>query len=336
MPRVDEIAQELNLSTDEVRSRLSAMGENVDGDSADVSTDNAERLRADVGGAEGAPVPADGSEPPSSEGTTELPEDVVTGDAAARTGDPDVAPEGSVAATPSATVASPQPPATTKVEKKQPMRRILRTIAELPILVIVAFLIAVLIKTFLVQAFFIPSGSMIPTLHVGDRVLVEKVSYFVGDPGRGDVVVFARSVFGQKRPDVPWYDDARNYVRELLGLPTGGEEDYIKRIVAVGGDTVRYEGKPRQLFVNGEKVDEGDYINGGKDALSSTLKSSDCKSLEMSPADGGCRVPAGEVFVMGDNRNNSQDSRVIGPVDEDKIIGRAFLIIYPFQNFGTI
>jgi signal peptidase I len=206
---------------------------------------------------------------------------------------------------------------------------------ELPILILFAFVIAVLIKTFLLQAFFIPSGSMVPTLRVGDRVLVQKVTYMWDEPSQGDVVVFARSVFGQKPPDVPWYDDARNYMRELLGLPTGTEEDYIKRIVAVAGDSVRYEGKPRTLYVNGEKVEEP-YIKSGVDRSSGPLTANDCERLEMEVADGGCRVPAGRVFVMGDNRSNSADSRDIGPVEEDKIIGHAFVVIWPPEDFGGL
>ena len=147
----------------------------------------------------------------------------------------------------------------------------------------------------------------------------------------------SRDPFSDRRgPTFPGTTTRAITCRELLGLPTGQEEDYIKRIVAVGGDTIRYEDKPRQLYVNGEKVDEQDYINGGRDTSSSTLTTADCRGLDMRPADGGCRVPAGEVFVMGDNRANSQDSRVIGPVDEDKIVGRAFLIIWPAQDFGTI
>ncbi|MDQ3982752.1 MAG: signal peptidase I, partial [Actinomycetota bacterium] len=119
----------------------------------------------------------------------------------------------------------PEPPAALKKKKK---RSWLRHLAELPVLILIAFVIAIVIKTFFVQAFFIPSGSMIPTLHVGDRVLVEKISYRFGGPSRGQVVVFEKSVFGET-PELPWYDDARNFVRELLGLPTGIEEDYIKR-----------------------------------------------------------------------------------------------------------
>jgi signal peptidase I len=213
--------------------------------------------------------------------------------------------------------------------------RILSQVAELPILVLIAFLIAVVIKTFLIQAFYIPSESMKPTLKVGDRVLVEKISYVFGGPSEGDVVVFARSVFGKKRPDVPWYRDVQNYVRELLGLPTGQEEDYIKRVVAVGGDVFSYRGTPRELVVNGETIDEP-YIKGGQDRGSSTVTQASCKRYDLLPVDEGCRVPAGRVFVMGDNRSNSADSRTIGPVEEDKIVGRAFVVIWPFSDFGGL
>ena len=225
---------------------------------------------------------------------------------------------------------TPEP--VTSVPKK---RRWVRQVAEIPALIALAFVIAIVIKTFLVQAFFIPSGSMIPTLHVGDRVLVEKISYRLHDPERGDVVVFAKSVFGSP-PDVPWYDDARNYVRELLGMQAGsGVEDYIKRVVAIGGDKIRYVGSPRRLYINGEVVPEP-YIRRGEDRVSSTITSDDCKRLDMDVSGEGCIVPAGRVFVMGDNRANSQDSRSIGPVDEDKIVGRAFVIIWPPSDAGTL
>ncbi|MDQ3940588.1 MAG: signal peptidase I [Actinomycetota bacterium] len=213
-------------------------------------------------------------------------------------------------------------------------RGFLHQLAELPMLIVFAFLIAIVIKTFIVQAFFIPSGSMVPSLRVGDRVLVEKLSYRLHDPRRNDVVVFARDVFGPQ-PDLPWPEDVRNFLRELVGLPTGSEEDFIKRVVAVGGDTIRYEGSPRKLFVNEERVDQS-FIANGSDSSSPSLTEKDCRRLQMQPEGRGCRVPAGRIFVMGDNRSNSQDSRFLGPIEEEKIIGRAFVILWPLENFGSL
>lgn len=207
---------------------------------------------------------------------------------------------------------------------------------EIPVLIVLAFVIAVVIKTFLVQAFFIPSGSMNPTLRVGDRVLVEKVGYRISNPDRGQIVVFERDVFdGGVEEEVGLVDRARITIRELLGLPTGRQEDYIKRIVAVGGDTVRYARSPRRLIVNGDAVDQS-YVRGGEDLGSPTLTGRDCRRLEMERVGGACRVPAGMVFVMGDNRSNSEDSRVLGPIPEDKIVGRAFTIIWPLGNIGRL
>ena len=230
---------------------------------------------------------------------------------------------------PAAAPVSPPPPL--KLKRKSRLKGFMKHVTELPMLVLIAFAIAILIKTFLVQAFFIPSKSMLPTLRVGDRVLVEKLSYAVGDPERGDVVVFEKSVFGAAE-DVAWHQDARNFLRELLGLPTGLEEDYIKRVVAVAGDTIRYAGSPRRLTINGERVDQS-YVKGGKDTFSSSITAASCKGLDMETVGDGCRIPAGRIFVMGDNRANSEDSRLLGPIDQDKVIGRAFVIIWPPDDF---
>ena len=211
---------------------------------------------------------------------------------------------------------------------------LIQYLTELPILILFAFGIAIIIKTFLVQAFFIPSASMVPTLQIGDRVLVEKVSYRLGDPERRQVVVFARSAFGGKVPDVPWYEDVRNFGRELLGLPSTSEEDYIKRIVAVGGDTIRYQGKPRTLWINGEKMPEP-YLEL-KDTASPQVTTAECKRLDMARASDGCRVPEDKIFVMGDNRSNSEDSRLIGPIEEEKIVGHAFVVIWPPVDFSAL
>lgn len=244
------------------------------------------------------------------------------------------APGSSSSASDGVTAAEPAPEVTKKRQRKK--QSFLSKATELPILLLLAFVIAIIIKTFLVQAFFIPSGSMIPTLQVGDRVLVEKLSYRWGSPSAGDIVVFEKDVFSDgEQPDRSWVDRGRIFFRELIGLPTGDQEDYIKRIVAIGGDSVRYAGSPRRLIVNGTDVNEA-YVKDGQDNGSPSLTGSDCKRLDMKKAGRACRVPAGFVFVMGDNRGNSEDSRILGPVDQDKIVGQAFLILWPLKDFGTL
>ena len=210
----------------------------------------------------------------------------------------------------------------------------LRSIGGFLVLLVIAFLIALLIKTFLIQAFFVDGASMTPGLVHGDRVLVEKVSYLWGEPRLGDVVVFEKSVFGRPTSE-PWHRDAVNLVVELLGFPTGGETDYIKRVVATPGDSINYSGTPRRLIVNGEEQDQS-FLEGGVDTTSGTVTEADCERLEMEIVRNGCEVPAGKVFVLGDNRGNSEDSRALGPVDQDKIIGRAFVVIWPPGDLGSV
>lgn len=192
---------------------------------------------------------------------------------------------------------------------------------ELPVLIVIAFAIALLIKTFLLQAFFIPSASMEPTLMIGDRVLVEKVSYRFSDADRGDVVVFEKDVAALINPTAedgdPFYVDIVNAFKELFGFPTGSKQDFIKRVIAISGDVV--EGREGTVFVNGDEVDEP-YLPDG-------TATSDF---------GPVKIPEGMVFVMGDNRANSDDSRGFGPVDEDKIVGRAFVLIWPPADVGTL
>jgi signal peptidase I len=192
----------------------------------------------------------------------------------------------------------------------------------LPVLIVIAFAIALIIKTFLLQAFYIPSASMEPTLLIGDRVLVEKVSYRFSGADRGDVVVFEKDLAIIADPsapgeDAPLWEDIGNAFKSLFGFPTGNSQDFIKRVIAVGGDTV--EGREGEVLVNGEPIDEP-YLPEG------------VTTSDFGPYD----VAHGEIFVMGDNRSNSDDSRNFGPVDEDKVVGRAFVLIWPPADVGGL
>lgn len=197
-------------------------------------------------------------------------------------------------------------------EKKKPFWR------ELPVLVVIAFAAALLIKTFLLQAFYIPSASMEPTLVAGDRVLVEKVSYLFGEPEHGDVVVFERELdMLAPEQDDSFFRDIGDGLRELFGFPTGGRQDFIKRVIAVGGETVEVTGG--ELKVDGVVVDEpylpDDFVTADYPAYT---------------------VPEGEIFVMGDNRGNSDDSRSFGGFPADDVIGRAFILIWPPSDVGGL
>ena len=186
-------------------------------------------------------------------------------------------------------------------------------------LIVVAFVVALLIKTFLLQAFYIPSASMEPTLVEGDRVLVEKVSYRLGGPQRGDVVVFEKDLVvpAAVEEDGSLATKIGDSFRGLFGFPTGTEQDFIKRVMAVGGDKI--EGRDGDVYVNDELVKEP-YLTEGQ---------------QTSPF-GPTEIPEGKIFVMGDNRNNSDDSRNFGPIDADAVVGHAFLLIWPPRDFDTL
>jgi signal peptidase I len=180
----------------------------------------------------------------------------------------------------------------------KPRRRWRRTVLEWLGVIGGGIAIALLVEAFLIQAFWIPSPSMEPTLDVGDRVLVNKLSYNFHDVHRGDVVVFERP---------PGASTGEN----------GEIKDLIKRVIAIGGDTI--ESKDGEVYVNGERIDE-DYLEPGTPTENLPLET----------------IPEGHVFVMGDNRINSEDSRVFGPIDEDVIVGRAFIRVLPITDIGWL
>ncbi|MFE2245465.1 signal peptidase I [Streptomyces lavendulae] len=199
---------------------------------------------------------------------------------------------------------------------------------ELPLLIGIALLLALLIKTFLVQAFSIPSDSMQNTLQRGDRVLVDKLTpWFGSEPERGEVVVFhdpASWLAGEPTPEP-------NFVQTILSkiglMPSADEKDLIKRTIAIGGDTVECK-KGGPVVVNGKALDEP-YIYPGNTA---------CDDAPFGPI----IVPKGKIWVMGDHRQNSQDSRyhmqdsTQGFVPVDKVVGRAVVVAWPLTRWATL
>ncbi|HEV8564828.1 MAG TPA: signal peptidase I [Actinomycetota bacterium] len=201
--------------------------------------------------------------------------------------------------------------------KPEEKRGPLQFLKELPGLVILAFALALITKTFLFQAFFIPSGSMEPTLTPGDRVLVNKIPYYFHDPRRGDIIVF-------EDPHPSAHDDRGviggfvHWLFQGIGVQRPEDEDFIKRVIGLPGDTV--EGKNGSVFVNGTKIEES-YLPEGE------------KTEEFDPF----HVPAGMLFVMGDNRGNSSDSRFnLGYIPIDNVIGKAFVVMWPPSRAGLL
>jgi signal peptidase I len=185
-----------------------------------------------------------------------------------------------------------------------------RVVVEWVVLIAAALVIAFLIKTFLFQAFYIPSESMVPTLNVGDRVLVNKLSYDFHDVHRGDIIVF-------DAPPLARSNDIQDLVKRVIGLP---------------GETVTYPGDGH-IYIDGKLLKEPYLTKGTETTVNGNPQvPPGCGT----PADGkpGCKVPAGHVFVMGDNRPESKDARFFGPIKESTIVGRVFLRIWPIGSIG--
>lgn len=206
-------------------------------------------------------------------------------------------------------VVAPAPRSSMAPESSKPRKGAGRVFLEWVVLIVVALGIAFLIKSFLFQAFYIPSESMTPTLQVGDRVLVNKLSYDLHDVNRGDIIVFEAPALAR----------------------SDGIEDLVKRTVGLPGDTVTGDDNGGVL-VNGRQLSEP-YLPQGTQSRFSNVPSG-CDP----PPDGvpGCVVPEGHLFMMGDNREASKDSRVFGPVDENAIVGRVFVRIWPLSNLGLL
>lgn len=192
---------------------------------------------------------------------------------------------------------------------------------ELPFLLVIAFGLALLLKTFLLQAFFIPSESMVPTLLVNDRVLVNKLAYRFREPARGEVIVF---VAHREEVDESMFGKIRRFFSEAIGFIKPAETDFIKRIIGLPGDTI-------------EVTDQGVTITSPEGKPITLREPYIFSAQEQGPAQEPFVVPKDHVFVMGDNRANSSDSRSsLGPIKRSAIIGKAFVRIWPVKRWGIL
>jgi len=207
--------------------------------------------------------------------------------------------------------------------------------------ILIAVLLALVVRTFVVQAFKIPSGSMIPSLLIGDHILVNKFIYgikipfkenrilILRQPRRGDIIVFS---FPGNKGKEECGSFSKNIAMRIsnawnnknIGYLFHDEcRDFIKRIVGVGGD--RIEIRNKTLYVNGMPIKEPYIIHTDK-------------NIEIEDRDrfGPITVPYGKFFVMGDNRDQSYDSRFWGVVDMNEVKGKAFIIYWSWNNEGSI
>ena len=209
----------------------------------------------------------------------------------------------------------------TEPEAAQPARRGKGSLRELPVLAGVALVIAILIKAFLIQAFYIPSPSMMPTLQRGDRILVCRICTRVFGIHYGDVVVFA-SPHPTNQLSRGELGGVAHWLVQAVGVAQPDNPDYVKRVIGLPGDTI--EIRNGQLFRNGAAVPEP-YLNPPSDTRPY----------------GPVTVPSGMLLVLGDNRTDSGDSRFqppigLGWVPEKVVIGTAFVRVWPVSRWGVV
>lgn len=203
--------------------------------------------------------------------------------------------------------------------------KLLRSVVEWVAVIVSALVFALVIKAYVVQAFEIPSPSMVPAVNPGDRILVNKLSYRVNDVGRGDLVVFAR----------------------LEGSP-GDTENLIKRAIGLPGETIEVRDDGRiWIWKAGESAEQAlvlsePYLDAStavltvpseRDSVTSDIWDPRCVNERTA---GRCELGPNSYFMMGDNRGDSIDSRFFGPVPDENIVGRAFFRVWPLDELGRL
>jgi len=221
-----------------------------------------------------------------------------------------------------------QTPADSAAQADKGKRKKRRFLRDLLVIVVAALALTILLKTFVVQVFSIPSGSMENTLLPGDRILVSKIVYEFRPIARGDIVVFsgAGSWDPPAAPPSNWLTGLWDGATNLVGI-AGPDTDYVKRVIGVPGDHVACCDAAGQVTVNGVPLSESSYVFPGD-----------------TPSDlrFNITVPPGRLWVMGDNRGDSDDSRYRttspgqGTIPESAVVGRAFLIIWPLSRVSDL
>jgi signal peptidase I len=224
----------------------------------------------------------------------------------------------------SSAAAEPTPNPDWRLRLRQALQSLVGWIQETALVVLLALALSVFLRTFVFQAFYVPSESMVNTFLTNDRIIASKLSYRFGEINRGDIVVFRDpGNWLNSRIERTGIAGTIDSVLTFVGvLPSNTGEDLVKRVIGLPGDKVECCGPNGRIVVNGVEIDETAYVRGGTNTIDFSVV-----------------VPDGHIFVMGDNREYSADSRVHldendGAVPIDNVVGQVVSLIWPLDRFG--